>query len=153
MILIEIIDEFVEKVEESWLADAVEKSLQFAEAAESAELTIRVTDDAELERLNSEYLGTDAPTDVLSFPSGEEIDPESGFPYLGDIIISFPRALAQANTGGHPVKDELQLLAIHGVLHLLGWDHADPEEKQAMWLEQAQILSSLGSQITGPGPE
>jgi probable rRNA maturation factor len=65
-------------------------------------------------------------------------------PYLGDIAISLPRATAQAEAAGHPVAAELQLLTVHGVLHLLGHDHAEPEEKAAMWAAQAAVLATLG---------
>ena len=106
-------------------------------------LTIVLTDDAQLRELNRDYLGIDAPTDVLSFPSSET-DPDSGAPYLGDIILSIPRAEAQAKAAGHPLADEAQLLVVHGVLHLLGHDHAKVRDKAKMWKAQAEILKSLG---------
>jgi probable rRNA maturation factor len=108
-----------------------------------AELTIVVTDDKRLQQLNRDYLEIDAPTDVLSFPSGE-VDPETGKTYLGDVLISFTRAAAQAEAGGHPVEDELKLLVVHGVLHLLGFDHREEEDKERMWAAQTQILKNLG---------
>ena len=85
----------------------------------------------------------DAATDVLSFPASES-DPETGTPYLGDILISIPRATAQAQAAGHPVEDEVQLLVVHGTLHLLGHDHAEAEEKARMWRAQAEVLGRLG---------
>jgi len=102
-----------------------------------------LTNDARLQQLNRDYLGIDAPTDVLSFPASET-DPETGARYIGDILISMPRAQAQAETAGHSMESEVQLLVVHGVLHLLGHDHAEPEEKSRMWMAQAQILESLG---------
>ncbi|MEJ2352831.1 MAG: rRNA maturation RNase YbeY [Anaerolineales bacterium] len=108
------------------------------------ELTIVITEDANLQRLNHQFLGIDAPTDVLSFPSGD-IDPDTGEPYLGDILISYPRAQAQAESAGHPVEAEVQLLVIHGILHLLGYDHADPEGKKRMWPVQDEVLRVLRS--------
>jgi probable rRNA maturation factor len=116
---------------------------------QDAELSILLADDETIQRLNREYLDIDAPTDVLSFPAGDT-DPESGAQYLGDIVISLPRAQAQAAAAGHAPSDELQLLAVHGVLHLVGYDHADPEEKAAMWALQAQVLAVLGCAIRGP---
>jgi probable rRNA maturation factor len=110
---------------------------------EQDDLTIVLTDDAHLKDLNREYLGIDAPTDVLSFPSSER-DPQTGARYLGDILISLPRAEMQARSAGHPVEAEVQLLVVHGVLHLLGYDHAQADEKSAMWKVQADILQSLG---------
>jgi probable rRNA maturation factor len=116
---------------------------------QDAELSILLAGDETIQRLNREYLGIDAPTDVLSFPAGDT-DPESGAQYLGDIIISLPRAQSQAASAGHSPADELQLLAVHGVLHLAGYDHAEPEDKAVMWALQAQVLAALGCAITGP---
>jgi probable rRNA maturation factor len=96
-----------------------------------------------LHELNREYLDVDAPTDVLSFPADEE-DPETGIPYLGDILISIPRAMQQAQAAGHPVEAEVQLLVVHGTLHLLGHDHAEVEEKARMWKAQSEVMSKLG---------
>ncbi|HRQ31500.1 MAG TPA: rRNA maturation RNase YbeY, partial [Anaerolineales bacterium] len=87
--------------------------------------------------------GIDSPTDVLSFPASES-DPDTGSPYLGDILISIPRAKAQAKIAGHALELEIQLLIVHGVLHLLGHDHAQPKEKAKMWKAQKEILESLG---------
>ncbi|MBK6794860.1 MAG: rRNA maturation RNase YbeY [Anaerolineales bacterium] len=108
-----------------------------------ADMTIVLTDDRQLHELNLDYLGVDAPTDVLSFPAGE-VDPETEELYLGDIAISIPRAAQQAQTGGHPVEAEAQLLVVHGTLHLLGYDHSTEEEKAVMWAEQARVLEKLG---------
>lgn len=107
------------------------------------DITVVLTDDSRLHKLNREYLGIDAPTDVLSFPASET-DPETGARYLGDILISIPRADAQAKAAGHPIESEVQLLVVHGVLHLLGYDHADAKEKSKMWKAQAEILERLG---------
>ena len=109
----------------------------------SVDMTIVLTDDAQLRELNREYLGLDAPTDVLSFPSSET-DPETGIPYFGDILISIPRAAQQAQAAGHPVEAEVQLLVVHGTLHLLGHNHAEAEEKSRMWKAQAEVLARLG---------
>ncbi|MGB8981497.1 MAG: rRNA maturation RNase YbeY [Anaerolineales bacterium] len=108
-----------------------------------AELSIVLTDDARLQELNRDYLGIDAPTDVLSFPASET-DPQTGARYLGDILISIPRARSQAEAGGHPLEAEVQLLVVHGVLHLLGHDHAQARQKARMWKAQAEILARLG---------
>jgi len=114
-----------------------------------ADLTIVIGDDAQLHELNRQFLGVDAPTDVLSFPS-DDTDPDSGERYIGDVLISYPRAAAQAASAGHAVQDELQLLVVHGVLPLLGFDHAVPAEKTRMWDIQAQVLTSLGSRLSPP---
>ena len=114
-----------------------------AQQSARGDLSVVLTDDQQLRELNRDYLGIDAPTDVLSFPASEK-DPESGEAYLGDILISVERAAQQAEAAGHPVEAELQLLVVHGVLHLLGHDHAEPEEKARMWAAQSEILKSLG---------
>jgi probable rRNA maturation factor len=119
------------------------------EAAGSGTLTIAVSGDETLRDLNQKYLGLDYPTDVLSFPS-EADDPDAEGRYFGDIAISFPRASAQAGARGHSPEAELQLLTVHGVLHLLGHDHDTEEAKARLWQAQAEILAALGCEITGP---
>ena len=131
------------------LERATQAALDFARAPADADLSLVLTDDDQLRALNMQFLGIDAPTDVLSFPAGE-VNPETELPYLGDVIISYPRARLQAVEGGYPVEDELQLLAVHGVLHLLGRDHAEETEKVVMWAEQSAILAQLGCSITSP---
>jgi probable rRNA maturation factor len=148
MIYIQI-DETLETAEalagldQAGLERAALQVLQQAGADASAETTIVLSDDAQLHSLNRQFLGIDAPTDVLSFPGGET-DPDSQALYLGDVIISLSRAQAQAAAGGYALQDELQLLIVHGMLHLLGHDHAEEEEKAIMWAAQTEILESLG---------
>jgi probable rRNA maturation factor len=121
----------------------LQKAAKTALPAIQVELSIVVCDDPFIHELNKQYRNVDRPTDVLSFPS-DETDPESGFRYLGDIIISLPHAIAQASEAGHPLADELSMLAIHGVLHLLGFDHTTDVEKKEMWAKQESCLKSLG---------
>ena len=125
------------------LERAARAALTHESESEDSDLSIVLADNAQLQELNLNYLGIDAPTDVLSFPASET-DPETGARYLGDILISVPRAQSQAEAAGHPLESEVQLLVVHGVLHLLGYDHAEPEEKARMWQAQAEILESLG---------
>jgi probable rRNA maturation factor len=113
------------------------------QSAPDADLTLVLTGDARLRAFNKEFLHTDAPTDVLSFPS-DETDPETGRRYLGDVLISVQRAASQAKAGKHPLEQEVQLLIVHGILHLLGHDHAGAGEKARMWTAQAAVLESLG---------
>ncbi len=131
---------------QAFSADILERAAQAVLsrfAISEADLTLVLTDDAHIRTLNRDFLSHDAPTDVLAFPAGEN-DPDTGHRYLGDVIISLPRATEQAAERGHPVEAELQLLVVHGVLHLLGHDHAESQEKAVMWAEQARILESLG---------
>jgi probable rRNA maturation factor len=132
-----------EHISSERLKKAALKSLEHQSVSKTSNMTIVLTDDSQLHALNRDYLGIDAPTDVLSFPS-DETDPETGKKYLGDIIISVPRAGQQASAAEHPLEAEAQLLVVHGVLHLLGHDHADAEEKKLMWRAQGEILNSLG---------
>ncbi len=130
------------QVDRPGLRAAARAALEQQQAPGPGTLSLLVTDDAALRRLNSQFLGIDRPTDVLSFPSAE-MDPEGGVRYYGDIAISLPRAQAQAKAARHSLLAELQLLVVHGVLHLLGHDHARAQEKARMWQAQADILSTL----------
>jgi probable rRNA maturation factor len=108
-----------------------------------SDLTLVLMDDIQIQSLNREFLGVDAPTDVISFPA-DEPDPETGRQYLGDVVISLPRAADQAAERGHNLNAEVQLLVIHGILHLLGHDHAGKDEKELMWAAQRTALGKLG---------
>jgi len=143
MIHIQIEDSFSGFVASETLEKAALAALEHQSHDLAAELSVVIDSDETLRQLNHDFLGIDAPTDVLSFPS-EEFDPDEQAEYIGDIIISYPRALAQAEAAGHPVGNEIQLLVVHGVLHLLGHDHAEPDEKSRMWQAQAEVLASLG---------
>lgn len=134
---------------QAWLQQAAEETLRLTDVSGESELSIVLSNDQRLHELNREYLDIDAPTDVLSFPS-DELDPESSALYLGDVILSYQRASAQAQAAGHGLKDELQLLTVHGVLHLLGYDHVEPDQKAAMWGVQADILQKLGVHVSPP---
>lgn len=112
-----------------------------------AEVTILLTGDEHIQELNRKFREIDEPTDVLSFPA-DFVDPDNEKSYLGDIIISLPRTRAQAAAGGHPIEDELKLLTVHGMLHLLGYDHTGEEDKQQMWAAQREILDQLGCSLS-----
>ena len=127
-------------------ADVLERAARAAldaSGAPEADLTVVLVDEARIQGLNRDFLGHDAPTDVLSFPA-DEPDPDTGHRYLGDVVISPARAADQAAERGHAVEAEMQLLVVHGVLHLLGHDHAEPGEKDRMWAAQAGALERLG---------
>ena len=124
---------------------AVQAALTHHASRESLDVNLSVvlTDNRRLQKLNRDYLGIDAPTDILSFPASES-DPETGARYIGDILISVPYAAKGAKQAGNSLEAELQLLVVHGVLHLLGHDHAKPKEKAKMWKAQREILETLG---------
>jgi len=106
------------------------------------EVTIVIDDNEGIQKINAQYAGHDYSTDVLSFASNE-IDPETGNNYLGDIIISFERVSSQAKEKAHSVEIELYTLIAHGVLHLLGHDHAQPEETRIMFTLQDELVRDL----------
>jgi probable rRNA maturation factor len=122
----------------------IEKVLEVANNPE-VDITIRFTDDTELHKLNKEFRGIEKSTDVLSF-NQDTIDPETQRLYLGDIIISYERAAEQASDHSHSFDEECALLAIHGTLHLLGYDHYEKEEKEKMWNLQQTILREIINQ-------
>jgi probable rRNA maturation factor len=146
MITLEIIEPYRSKVNSPLLEKTAQAVFDHQLAAPETVVTLVVSDDAQLQQLNRQFLGVDAPTDVLSFPAGYT-DPDSGAPYLGDVLISYPRAETQAAAAGHPVENELQLLVVHGLLHLLGHDHLEEDDKAGMWAAQAEILDRLGVSI------
>ena len=147
---LDILEAYRSQIDPRLIESAAQAALQHQDVPANAELTIVITSDEQIHDLNFQFRRVDAPTDVLSFPA-ELTDPESGAPYLGDIVIAFPRAESQAQAGGHEIAAELQLLIIHGILHLLGHDHADKDQKEEMWSAQAKILKQLGiGEITLP---
>ncbi len=146
MIDLQITEPLETQVSPDALLTAVQAALNYHDPALDVNLTVAVDTDETLRALNLQYRGINAPTDVLSF-NADEIDPETGQTYLGDILISYDRALAQAEKAGHPVQNELQLLAVHGTLHLLGYDHSQEDEKQRMWAAQTEILERIGCRI------
>lgn len=146
-ITISIAGPFAALVQEAELLGAVQRTLRL-EGWPGAELTVLVTDEETVHQLNRDYRGLDEPTDVLSFSALESQPDAVAFisapemaNYLGDVIIAYPVAAAQAPTFGRSVAEELALLAVHGTLHLLGYDHATPAEEAAMWARQAAILN------------
>lgn len=146
MIEIQIADEYLSKGYDIRLTNAAQKALKKIIPDEDWNLTIVLTDNQELQKLNKQYLDIDAPTDVLAFP-GDQSGLSNEDVYYGDIIISHPRAFAQANDSGHTVEQELELLVVHAVLHLLGFDHSEEKAKEEMWTVQQKILKNLGNNL------
>lgn len=154
-ITIQIDDDLVELVDETNLTTVITHLLNHMGRATAA-LTLIVTDDETVQALNRDYRGVDAPTDVLSFAAQEmapaaptllDVPPELAAEldnYLGDVIIAYPYAARQATHYQNRVEAELRLLAVHGVLHLLGYDHATPDAKAAMWALQSTVLAPFG---------
>ncbi len=142
---------------EELLRRAIAAALEEEGVAVPCEISVLLTDEAGIQAINRDQRGVDQPTDVLSFPMfdlvpGEppaeesaETDPETGLFPLGDMAISLPRARAQAEEYGHPLSRELAYLAVHSVLHLLGYDHLDEgEEKRRMRAHEEAVMDRLG---------
>ena len=121
---------------EELLRNAVKLSLLRMKADPLSETGLVLTDDPGIQKLNDRYRGKDSPTDVLSFHTGT-----SGF--LGDVVVSVDRAAEQAYTYGHSFEREMAFLTVHGMLHLLGLDHENEEERVHMEKLQRQILLAL----------
>ncbi|ADP33125.1 rRNA maturation RNase YbeY [Bacillus atrophaeus] len=151
-LLIDIIDE-TESVAEEMLKE-VEKLLQFAAEREGvqdqAEVSVTIVTNDEIQQINKEYRGKDTPTDVISFALEEEGEDEVEIvgaempPVLGDIIISADRTREQAEEYGHSFLRELGFLAVHGFLHLLGYDHMTKEQEEEMFTKQKDLLDNYG---------
>jgi probable rRNA maturation factor len=130
-----------------WLR-RVARHVLVAEGAGPTELGVVISDDATVHELNRRYLGVDEPTDVLSFDLGEEGDGPFALPPgeaapLGEVIISYPTAVRQAEEQGHSVEAEVAHLLVHGILHLLGYDHVDVEEERIMRRREEEILADM----------
>jgi probable rRNA maturation factor len=140
----QIAPRYVDLIKPARLKQAANAALDQQRVTDRVELTIVIAGNAQLRQLNRQFRHIDAPTDVLSFNAADETA------YLGDVIISYPQARAQARAGGHPIEAELQLLVVHGVLHLLGHDHDTAAKKAQMWRAQAAALRAIRAAIMEP---
>jgi probable rRNA maturation factor len=145
-ISVQVDEVFAAEVNPADLARAALLALQNVDMPGS-EVTVVVTGDDEVRTLNRQFRGVDAPTDVLSFPAQESaagfVSAPEASNYLGDVVIALPFTARQAVEVRHPLADELRLLVVHGVLHLAGYDHAEPDDEAAMWARQDTILARL----------
>lgn len=132
---------------------AVAATLADAQINDRVALTVVLTDDATVQALNATYRDEDKVTDVLSFPADEPAPFAGAARYLGDVVIAWPQTVRQAQHAGHAPEAELLLLAVHGTLHLLGHDHAEPDEKARMWAAQALILRAIGAPLVAPATD
>jgi probable rRNA maturation factor len=139
---------YADKVKPALLRKAAQATLDQQRVKHHVELTIVITGNAQLRALNRTFRDVDAPTDVLSFATTDQLQPDTL--YLGDVVISYSKAKEQAKAGRHPVEAEVQLLVVHGVLHLLGHDHYTEAEKNVMWKAQAATLKKIGAALTEP---
>ena len=147
-----LIDEGLEGCPEvGWLRRVAEQTLIAQDAGFRVELGLVITGQERVQQLNLSYLGRDEPTDVLAFSAREEIGtdlppfvmPPDGVSHLGEVIVSYPQAVIQAEEHRHSIKKEIAILIIHGILHLLGYEHDKPELKQQMSAREREILSRI----------
>ena len=172
--LVDIIDDqaYLAAGQEKLLHEVIEAAAKYLKLPEGIELDLSIVSNEEIQALNRDYRGLDKPTDVLSFALTEvsseydvdfahldlaeeaeetedleetEFEEEAAIPkHLGDIIISYPRAQEQAQDYGHSLDRELAFLAVHGFLHLNGYDHQTEEEAQDMFRIQDEVLTTFG---------
>ena len=147
-----LIDEDLEgNLEASWLQSVAQQILVAQGVGADAELGLVIATQQRVQQLNRDYLGRDEPTDVLAFSTREEVgtdlppfvQPPDGVLHLGEVIISYPQAVIQAEEHQHSIKKELAILIIHGVLHLLGYEHDKPELERQMQAREGEILSYI----------
>lgn len=148
-------------LELDWLQTVAERVLTIEGAVPEAELGLVIAGKDKVQQLNFSYLGRNEPTDVLAFSmlpqpvSAEETDahlppfvpPPDGLTHLGEVIVSYHQAVIQAEEHRHSVKTEMAILIIHGILHLLGYDHDKPELERQMRARESEILSSIEREI------
>jgi len=147
-------------LEVGWLQSVVEQVLVAQDASSKVELGLVITSQEKVQQLNRSYRGKDEPTDVLAFSmlpeplataeseaSSPFVQPPDGALHLGEVIISYPQAVIQAREHRHSVKREIAILIIHGVLHLLGYEHDKPELERQMKTREKEILSCIEGEL------
>lgn len=147
-----LVDEGVEaNLAPSWLQGIARQVLAAQGAGAEVEMGLLIATEERVKQLNRDYRGRDEPTDVLAFSAREEVgsdfppfvQPPDGVLHLGEVIISYPQAAMQAEEHRHSVNKELAILIIHGVLHLLGYEHDKPEPERRMRAREKEILSYI----------
>ncbi|CDF58064.1 rRNA maturation RNase YbeY [Thermobrachium celere] len=138
----------------------IETVLEYEKFNNPCEVNVIITDNEEIREINRQFRGIDKETDVLSFPQLEydegyeeegeieigieDINPESGCVVLGDMVLSLEKALEQSNEYGHSFEREIAFLVVHSMLHLLGYDHENEEDKKIMRYKEEEILNKIG---------
>ena len=144
---VHIAPQFRSQLDEGWVRRVAEAALAAEGVSSPVELSLVIADEGTVRELNRDYLGRDEPTDVLAFPLGEGggdfVGPPDGALHLGEVIVSYPQAARQAREWGQPAWRELALLIVHGVLHLLGYDHDEPAPGLRMSARQEAILGRV----------
>jgi len=143
IIHITITNEYRNLVNKTRLKKTVKSVLTYFKK-NSFELTVSIVNNKKIRELNNKFRLNDSETDVLSF-SANEIDPETSRIYIGDILVSYPLAKKQSEEMNHQITEELDLLTIHGVLHLLGYDHASKDDEEQMFSVQSKLLQFINN--------
>ena len=147
-----LVDEHLETgLEVSWLEGIARQVLEAQGVGAQAELGLFIATQERVKQLNRDYLDRDEPTDVLAFSAGEGVEaelppfvpPPDGVLHLGEVIISYPQAVIQAEEHHHSVEKEIAILIIHGVLHLLGYEHDKPELERQMRDREEELLGGI----------
>ena len=140
----------------SWIQNIAEQALIAQGISDDSEMGLVIASLKRIQELNKTYRGKNEPTDVLAFAMLPESSaknemlfatPPDGIKHLGEVIISYPQAVKQAEEHQHSVKKEVAILIIHGVLHLLGYDHDEPEREGQMRARETEILSSIADRL------
>lgn len=140
----------------AWMQNIIEVVLTTENMPPNVEISLVITGQERIQELNRTYRGKDQPTDVLSFAMAEEkveeepvafIGPPDGLIHLGEVIISYPQAQLQATESQHSLKKEMAALIVHGILHILGYDHEKEEMEPAMKAKESQILEDLAKEL------
>jgi len=148
-IYIDIEAPYRRRLTQKWLHEVIDATLAAQKINRPVELSLLVTGDEEVHRLNREYRGIDATTDVISFALSENTDgtkfitPPDRISRLGEVIISYPQAVSQARENRQTIKAELAWLVVHGLLHLLGYDHQDDASEAVMRKREDKILKEI----------
>ena len=144
---ISVEEKFLGLVDEEWVKKIAQQVLKAEGVTPPYEVSLAFTDSETVQRLNRDYRDVDEPTDVLAFYMLPQKEADSSFAlppdnvlHLGEVIISYPQAAEQAREQGHSIERELALLIIHGILHLLGYDHEEPEEESKMREKERELL-------------
>ncbi len=145
---------FARRISKKWLRSVAEFTLACCYTNQASGISLVIADDEAVQSLNLEYRDLDETTDVLAFPLAESsyVDhtgiydfplPPQHTPTIGEVVISYPQAARQAKEGRRATKVEMALLTVHGILHLLGYDHATAEGEAQMWSKQDSILANV----------
>jgi len=151
---VQVFPAFARRLSKAWLREVAEQALNTQGEGRLMTVSLVIADDETVHHLNLEYRDMDETTDVLAFPLWESREREApdadGFVLpseetapVGEIVISYPQAARQAREGKRPIRAEIALMVVHGVLHLLGYDHADPQQESHMWARQDEVLARV----------